>query len=310
MRKKVTVVGGGNVGATTILYLAEKNIADLVMVDVVEGLPQAKAADTLHASALRRYSVTVTGSNDYSPIKGSDVVVVTAGLPRKPGMSRSDLLGMNAKIVGSVAEEVKRHAPDAIVIVVSNPLDVMCWVMLDKTGFDSRRVFGMAGVLDTTRFRYFIADYLKVLPADVAAMVLGGHGDSMVPLPRYSTVSGVPVTQLIPPDKLEAMVDRARKGGGEIVALLKTGSAFYAPAASAVEMVESILQDGKRILPCAVYLKGEYGIEGVYVGVPVKLGKNGIEKIYELKLTQEELDALQKSSAEVKKDMEELEKVG
>jgi len=309
MRQKVTVVGGGNVGATTILYLAEKNIADLVMVDVVDGLPQGKSADISQAAALRGYSVTLTGSNDYEPIHGSDVVVVTAGLPRKPGMSRSDLLGLNAKIVGSVARQIKTYAPGAIVIVVSNPLDVMCAVALKETGFDSRHVFGMAGVLDTARFRYFIAEALDVLPSDVSAIVLGGHGDAMVPLPRYTTVSGVPVTELIAPATLDAMVERARKGGGEIVSLLKTGSAFYAPAASAVQMVEAILQDNKRVLPCSVLLNGQYGIHDVFIGVPVKLGQGGIEQIFELKLTDKELAALQQSAEDVKADMDALAKL-
>lgn len=303
MNKKVTVIGGGNVGASTILYLAEKRIADLVMVDVVEGLPQGKSADIIQSAALRQYDITLTGHNDYEPIAGSDVVVLTAGLPRKPGMSRSDLLDLNAKIVGPVSQQIKRHAPGAVLVVVSNPLDVMCWVALRVTGFDSRRVIGMAGVLDTCRFRFFIAEELGVLPSDVTAMVLGGHGDSMVPLPRYSTVSGVPITQVLPADKIEAMVDRARKGGGEIVELLKTGSAFYAPAASVAEMVEAILRDSQRVLPCSVYLKGEYGISDVFVGVPVKLGKNGIEQIYELKLTPAELDALSASAKDVKADM-------
>lgn len=309
MRKKVTVVGGGNVGATTILYLAEKHIADLVMVDVVAGLPQGKSLDLIQSAALRRYEVTLTGSNDYEPIKGSDVVVITAGLPRKPGMSRSDLLGMNAKIVGSVAEQVKRYAPNATVVVVSNPLDVMCQVAMRVTGFESRRIIGMAGVLDTCRFRYFIAEELGMLPSDVSAMVLGGHGDSMVPLPRYTTVSGVPVTELIPAEKLDAMVDRARKGGGEIVALLKTGSAFYAPAASAAEMVEAILTDSKRVLPCAVHLSGQYGIKDVFVGVPVKLGKDGVEQIYELKLDAADLKGLRDSAEAVRADVKALDQL-
>lgn len=306
MSKKVTVVGGGNVGATAILYLAEKRLADLVLVDVVEGLPQGKSMDMSHASALRKYDITFTGSNDYSPIAGSDVVIITAGLPRKPGMSRSDLLDMNAKIVSSVAEQVKKYAPDAIVIVVSNPLDVMCWVAMQVTGFPRERVIGMAGVLDTSRFRYFIAEELGVVSSDVSAMVLGGHGDSMMPLPRYSTVSGIPITELIPQDKIAKMVDRAAKGGGEIVALLKTGSAFYAPAASAVEMAEAILTDSKRVLPCSVYLKGEYGIDGVFVGVPVKLGKDGMEQIYEMKMEPAELTGLQTSAEAVRTDMNAL----
>jgi malate dehydrogenase len=304
MEKKVTVVGGGNVGATAILYLAEKHIADLVMVDVVEGLPQGKSLDIIQSSAFRNYNISLTGTNDYAPIVGSDVVVITAGLPRKPGMSRSDLLGINAKIVGSVCEQVKRYAPNAVIVVVSNPLDVMCWVAKEVTGFERRRVIGMAGVLDTCRFRYFIAEELGARPGDVSAMVLGGHGDSMVPLPRYTTVSGVPITQLLPAEKIEAMVKRARNGGGEIVELLKNGSAFYAPAASVSEMVEAIVHDNKRVLPCSVYLEGEYGIEGVFVGVPAKLGMHGVEQIYELKLDADELAALEKSAAAVKADVD------
>lgn len=306
MSKKITVVGGGNVGATAILYLAEKHLGDLVLVDVVEGLPQGKSMDLSHAAALRKYDITFTGSNDYSPIAGSDVVIITAGLPRKPGMSRSDLLDMNARIVGSVCENVKKYAPNSIVIVVSNPLDVMCYVAQQVTGFPRERIIGMAGVLDTSRFRYFIAEELGVLPSDVAAMVLGGHGDSMIPLPRYSTVSGIPITELIPADKIAKMVDRAAKGGGEIVALLKTGSAFYAPAASAVEMAEAIVRDTKRVLPCSVYLQGEYGINGVFVGVPVKLGQGGLEQIYEMKMEAAELEGLQKSAEAVRADMNAL----
>lgn len=306
MSRKVSVVGGGNVGASAIMYLAEKHLADLVLVDVVEGLPQGKSMDLSHASAYRKYDVTITGSNDYSPIKGSDVVVITAGLPRKPGMSRSDLLEMNAKIVSAVCEQVVRHAPEAVVVIVSNPLDVMCWVAMKVTGFPRERVIGMAGVLDTCRFRYFIAEELGVVPTDVSAMVLGGHGDSMMPLPRYSTVSGIPITELIPEEKIATMVTRAAKGGGEIVELLKTGSAFYAPAASAVEMVEALLTDSKRVLPCSVYLQGEYGIDGVFVGVPVRLGRKGIDKLYELKLEPAELEGLQKSAEAVRADMNAL----
>lgn len=310
MKRKITVVGAGNVGATAALYLAEKKLGDIVVVDVVDGLPQAKAEDLVHASAMRGYgNITITGANDYTPIKNSNIVIVTAGVARKPGMSRSDLLGVNAKIVGQVAGNIKEHAPNAIVIVVSNPLDVMCWVMLKQTGFPVNRIIGMAGVLDTCRFRYFIAEALGAHPSDVQAMVLGGHGDSMVPLPRYSTVSGVPITQLLPEDKINAMVDRARKGGGEIVSLLKTGSAFYAPAASAVEMAEAIIHDSKRILPCAVLLKGQHGINDVFVGVPVKLGREGVEQIYELKMDPSELKALQDSAAAVKADMDELDKL-
>ena len=304
MRNKVTVIGGGNVGATTILYLAEKHLADLVLVDVVKGMPQAKQMDTFQSAALRGYDVDIVGTNDYREMHGSDVVVVTAGLPRKPGMSRSDLLNMNAKIVREVSENIKRYASEAIVIIVSNPLDVMCWVCLETTRFESHRVIGMAGVLDTTRMRYFIAEELGVYPADVMAMVLGGHGDSMVPIHRCTTVSGLPIDRLMPPDQIEAIVERTRKGGGEIVNLLKTGSAFYAPAASAAEMVEAILRNSKRILPCSAFLRGEYGIDDCYIGVPVKLGKWGIEQIYEMDLSPEELAALQSSAKAVREDIE------
>jgi malate dehydrogenase len=255
---------------------------------------------------LHSYQGSVKGTNDYKDIADSDVVVVTAGLPRKPGMSRSDLLGMNAKIVGEVSEAIKQNAPDAVVVVVSNPLDVMCWVALETTGFPKNRIVGMAGMLDTARMRAFIAEALDVHAGDVVAMVLGGHGDSMVPLKSTTSVAGIPLTQLLPEDKIQAIFARTRKGGGEIVNLLKTGSAYYAPAASAVEMVESILNDSKRVLPCSALLEGQYGISGVYVGVPVKLGKNGIEKIYELDLLPEELEALRTSAAEVKKDIDAL----
>lgn len=305
-RHRIAVIGAGHVGATTALFAAEKKLGDVVVTDIVEGMPQGKGLDMLEAAPLHGYHGAIRGANDYKEIAGADVVVVTAGLPRKPGMSRSDLLGLNAKIVGEVSAKIKQYAPEAIVIVVSNPLDVMCWVALQKTGFDSQRVFGMAGVLDTTRMRCFIAEELQVHPADVQAMVMGGHGDSMVPLMSHASVSGVPVADLIEPARIDAIVERTRKGGGEIVNLLKTGSAYYAPAAAVVEMVEAILLDSKRVLPCATLLNGQYGIEGCYVGVPVKLGRSGVEKIYELKLQDAELDALRTSSQAVLTDMAEL----
>ncbi len=309
MRKKITVIGAGNVGATTALFLAEKRLGDVVVTDIVEGMPQGKGLDMLESGPLHGYHGRIQGTNNYKDIEGSDVVVITAGLPRKPGMSRSDLLGVNQKIVGSVASEIKTHAPDAIVVVVSNPLDIMCWVAQQATGFAPGRVFGMAGVLDSARMRAFIADALDVHPADVVTMVLGGHGDSMVPVVSMTSVAGIPLAELMPKEKIDAIVDRTRKGGGEIVALLKTGSAYYSPAASAVEMVESILLDSKRVLPCSTYLEGQYGIQGCYIGVPVKIGEKGIEQVYEIKLTDVELKALQASATAVQADMEELKKL-
>jgi malate dehydrogenase len=303
MRRKISVIGGGNVGATAALFAAEKHLGDVVLTDIVEGMPQGKGLDMLQTGPVHGYHSCIKGTNDYADIAGSDVVVVTAGLPRKPGMSRSDLLGLNAKIVGDVARSIKQHAPNAIVIIVSNPLDVMCYVALKETGFAPEKIIGMAGVLDTARMRAFIAMELDVRSEDVVAMVLGGHGDSMVPLKTGTSVSGIPITQLLPEDKIEAIFDRTRKGGGEIVSLLKTGSAFYAPAASAIEMVESIILDSKRVMPCAAWLTGQYGINECFVGVPVKLGSNGIEKIYEMNLEADELKALQASSAAVQGDM-------
>ncbi|MEN6627853.1 MAG: malate dehydrogenase [Candidatus Sumerlaeia bacterium] len=310
MKKKITVIGAGNVGATTALFLAEKRLGDVVVTDIVEGMPQGKGLDMLESGPLHGYAGRIKGTNDYKDIEGSSVVVITAGLPRKPGMSRSDLLAVNQKIVGSVANEIKTHAPEAIVVVVSNPLDIMCWVAQQGTGFASGRVFGMAGVLDSARMRAFIADELDVYPADVVTMVLGGHGDSMVPVVSMTSVAGIPITELLPKERIDAIVDRTRKGGGEIVNLLKTGSAFYSPAASAVEMVESILLDSKRVLPCSVYLEGQYGINGCYIGVPVKLGAEGVEKVYEIKLTDDELKALRASAEAVQADMAELKKLG
>jgi malate dehydrogenase len=305
--KKVSVIGGGgNVGASAGLYLADRGLCDVVLVDIVEGVPQGKGLDLLEAGPVRGYNSKVSGTNDFKDIKGSDVVLVTAGFPRKPGMSRTDLLTKNAEIVGNIGAEIKKNAPDAFVLVVSNPLDIMTYHMMKTTGFPPNRVMGMAGVLDCARFRAFIAAELNVAPIDVQAMVLGGHGDSMVPLPRYSTVSGITITDLMDQATIDRLVERTRKGGGEIVALLKTGSAFYAPGASAAQMVEAILLDNKRVLPAAAYCTGQYKIEGTYVGVPVILGAGGVEKILELPLTDAEGDALRKSASEVLSSIKEL----
>jgi malate dehydrogenase len=299
MRNKVTVVGGGHVGASTAQRIAEKELADVVLVDIVEGMPQGKALDLMQAGPVESYNSHVAGANSYEATKGSDVVVITAGLPRKPGMSRDDLLMKNAEIVKGVTEEIARYSPEAIIILVSNPLDAMCHVAKWVSGFPREKVFGMAGILDSARFRTFISMELNVSIESTHASVLGGHGDTMVPLARYSTVAGVPVTELIAPDRLEAIIQRTRDGGAEIVKLLKTGSAYYAPSAGAVEMVESILKDQKKILPCAMLLEGEYGISGLYVGVPVKIGQNGIEEIFQINLTSEEKAQLQNSAASV-----------
>ncbi|MCZ6485969.1 MAG: malate dehydrogenase [Acidobacteria bacterium] len=305
MRAKVTVVGSGAVGSTTALRLVERQLADVVLVDILEGVPQGKALDLAEAGPIQGYDYQLTGSNDYESSQGSDVVVITAGLPRKPGMSRDDLLLKNAGIVKDVTENVARHSPDAIIIVVSNPLDAMCQVAKFVSDFPRERLIGMAGILDSARFRTFIAWELKVSVEDTHAFVLGGHGDTMVPLPRYSTVAGIPITELIPKDRLEAIIQRTRDGGAEIVKLLKTGSAYYAPSAAVAEMVEAILRDKKKILPCCAYLQGEYGINDLYVGVPVKLGREGIEQIMEISLSEEEAAQLKKSAAAV----EELVKV-
>jgi malate dehydrogenase len=304
--RKVSVIGGGNVGASAALYIAELGIADVVLFDIVEGMPQGKALDLLESRSIRGFDARVTGTNDYKDIEGSDVVVVTAGFPRKPGMSRSDLLAKNAEIVNTVAGNIRRFAPDSVVITVTNPLDVMTYLMYRKTGFPPSRVVGMAGVLDATRFRCFIAEELGVSANDVQAMVLGGHGDSMVPLPRYATVSGIALPDLLPADVIGRLVQRTRDGGAEIVALLKTGSAYYAPAASAAQMVEAVLLDRKRILPAAAHLNGEYGLKDVYIGVPIRLGADGVEKIIELGLSAEEKAALHKSAADVSAGIKEL----
>ncbi len=303
---KVSIIGAGHVGATAVYYIAEKNLADIVMVDVVEGLPQAKAMDYLHASPMRKYSVHISGTNDYKDIADSDVVVLTAGIPRKPGMDRMDLMKINVGIAKKAAQAIAEYAPNAIVIVVSNPLDIIAMTVLQESGFALKRVMGMAGVLDATRFRYFIAEELGVWPGDVMAMVLGGHGDSMVPLARYTRVGGIPVDELIDPKTLESLIARTRTGGGEIVSLLKQGSAFYAPGASVAKMVEAIVKDEKRVAPVSAYLRGEYGYKDIFLGVPVLLGKNGIEKIIELELSAEEKAALDESAVAVKEGVDTL----
>ncbi len=303
MNKKIAVIGAGNVGASTAMYLAEANLADVVMVDIVEGVPQGKGLDLSQAGPVRGYNAMVKGTNKFSDIKGADIVIMTAGLPRKPGMSREDLLNMNADIVGSVAKEIKKHAPNSYVIVVSNPLDLMTFHMQKVTGFPKNRVCGQAGVLDSTRFRCFVAMELNVSMTEVQAMVLGGHGDTMVPLPRYTTVAGIPIGELIPKDRIKAISERTRVGGGEIVKLLKTGSAYYAPAAASVQMCRSILNDEKRVLPSSAYLTGQYGIKDIYIGVPVVLGAKGVERIIELKLSKSELTALQGSAKTYKEHL-------
>jgi malate dehydrogenase len=299
-RPKVTVVGAGNVGATTAQYIVERELADVVLTDVVDGLPQGKALDLLQAGPVHGYDCRITGANDYEPTVGSDIIVITAGLARKPGMSRDDLLLKNAEIVGGVVTETARRSPTAILIVVTNPLDAMAQLALRRSGFPKHRVIGMAGVLDSARFRTFIAQELDVSVENVTAFVLGGHGDTMVPLPRYSTVAGIPITELIPKDRLAALVTRTANGGAELVTLLKTGSAYYAPAASVVEMVEAILRDKKKVLPCTAYLEGEYGVKGLFVGVPVKLGRRGIEQILQITLSPDESAALGRSAAAVR----------
>jgi malate dehydrogenase len=298
-RKKITVVGAGNVGATTAHWLVAKELGDVVLVDIIEGMPQGKALDLAQAGPVEGFDSRLIGTNGYKETANSDLVVITSGIARKPGMSRDDLLNTNAGIVGSVTDEIARNSPNAIIIVVSNPLDAMAQIAFRRSGFPKNRVIGMAGILDSARMRTFLAEALNVSVENVTAFVLGGHGDTMVPLPRYSTCAGIPVTELLAKDVLEKIVDRTRNGGAEIVSLLKTGSAYYAPSAAAVEMVEAIIKDKKKILPCAAYLEGEYGINGLFVGVPVKLGARGIEEIIQINLTAEERAALQKSAAAV-----------
>src|SRR5690349_13089561 len=296
MRKKVTVVGAGNVGANCALRIAGKELADVVLVDVVDGVPQGKGLDILQSGPIEGYDVMVTGANDYEPTANSDIVVITAGFPRKPGMSRDDLLLANYEVVKTATEQAVKYSPDSILVLVTNPLDAMCWTAYEVSKFSKNRVIGMAGVLDTARFRTFIAQELQVSIENVTAVVLGGHGDTMVPLVRLSNVSGIPLTELLDEATLARLVQRTRDGGAEIVKYLKTGSAYYAPSAAAVEMVESILKDKKKVLPCAALLEGEYGINGLFVGVPVKLGARGIEQIYQIKLTGEEQAMLKKSA--------------
>ncbi|MDI6776963.1 MAG: malate dehydrogenase [Syntrophales bacterium] len=299
MDKKVTVVGAGNVGGTIAQRLAEKELCDVALVDIIEGIPQGKALDLSEAAPIEKHDAHLVGTNEYEASKGSDIVIITAGITRKPGMSRDDLLATNRGIIKGVTAEVTRFSPDAVLIIVSNPLDAMCHVAYEASGFPRSRVIGMAGALDSARFCAFIAMELNVSVENVHASVLGGHGDTMVPLPRYSTVAGIPITELLSRDRIEAIVDRTRSGGAEIVRLLKTGSAYYAPASAAVEMAESILKDKKKILACAAYLKGEYGIHGLFIGVPVKLGAGGIEEIIQISLTDEEKEALKNSAAAV-----------
>src|SRR3954453_5952472 len=300
MRKKVSIVGSGNVGATAAHWIASKELADVVLIDIVEGVPQGKGLDLLEAMPIEKRDASIIGTNDYADTANSDIVIITAGIPRKPGMSRDDLLNTNYKIMQDVVGKVVANSPNSILIVVSNPLDAMAQAAFRISKFNRERVIGMAGVLDSARFRTFIAEELKVSVENVTAFVLGGHGDTMVPLARYSTVAGIPITELIEAERLEQLIQRTRDGGAEIVKYLKTGSAFYAPSAATVEMVEAILKDKKKILPCAAYLQGEYGIEGYYIGVPCKLGAAGLEKIIEIKLTAEEDAALKKSAAAVK----------
>ncbi len=300
MRKKITVVGAGNVGATLAQRLVDRELADVVMIDILEGIPQGKGLDLLESGPVQGYDCSIIGTNDYKDTSDSDIVVITAGIARKPGMSRDDLLNTNMKIVQDVTKNAAARSPNAILIVVSNPLDAMCHVALRTSGFPKQRVFGMAGVLDSARFRSFIALELKVSVKDTHAFVLGGHGDTMVPLPRYSTVAGIPITELMNQEQIDRLVKRTRNGGAEIVNYLKTGSAYYAPSVAVIEMVEAILKDQKRILPCAAYLEGEYGIQRLYVGVPVKLGAKGVEQVIEIKLTPEEKAALDRSASAVR----------
>ncbi len=309
-KPKVSIIGAGNVGATLGMRIAESALADVVMVDIVEGMPQGKALDLSEARPVVGNDVGIVGTNDYAEIEGSDIVVTTSGVPRKPGMSRDDLIEINAKIAKSVAENIKKYAPDAIIIQVANPLDAITYVIAEITQAPKNKIMGMAGVLDSARYRYFIAEELGVSVRDVQGFVLGGHGDSMVPLPRLTTVGGVPLPELLPPDRIEAIVERTRKGGAEIVNLLKTGSAYYAPSAATWEMVKAILKDEKRILPVAVHLEGHYGIEGLFVGVLAVLGKNGVEKVWEVPLKPDELEALRASANHVRELVQKVDELG
>ncbi len=306
MRKKITIVGAGNVGATAAHWAAERELGDIVLVDIVEGTPQGKALDLMEARPVEGFDVNIVGTNSYEETKNSDVVIITAGLPRKPGMSREDLLQKNREIVEGVTRQIVKYSPSCFIILVSNPLDTMTYLAYKVSGFSKNRVMGMAGVLDSARFRVFIAMELNISVEEVQAFVLGGHGDDMVPLIRYSTVAGIPITELISEERIKAIVDRTRKAGGEIVNLLKTGSAFYSPAASAVQMAEAILKDKRRILPCAAYLQGEYGLQDIFFGVPVVLGAAGVEKVIEVRLTAEEQAAVDNSAREVKESIAKL----
>ena len=305
-RRKISVIGAGFVGATAAHWAAEKELGDIALVDILEGIPQGKALDLFEASPIKGFDAKVVGSNGYEETKNSDVVIITSGVPRKPGMSREDLLETNKKIIESVVLQVVQRSPNAILIMVTNPLDTMTYLAYKRSGLPKQRVIGMAGILDTARFKAFIAMELGVSVEDIQALILGGHGDEMVPLPRYTTVSGIPLSQLLPKETIDRLVDRTRKGGGEIVNLLKTGSAFYAPSAAAIQMTEAILRDKKRILPCCVYLEGEYGLKDICFGVPVKLGEKGAEKVVELDLTEEEKKLVAKSAESVKKSIAEL----
>jgi malate dehydrogenase len=309
-RFKIACIGAGNVGASAAQYSAELELGDVVLTDIVEGLPQGKALDLTQAGPIRGYDSVVTGTNDYKDIAGADVCIVTAGLPRKPGMTRLDLLEKNGRIMTEICENIARHAPDSVVIIVTNPLDVMVYLAYQKLGFPAERVIGMAGCLDSARMRAFVAMELNVSMKNVDTMVLGSHGDSMVPLPHHTTVSGIPITKLMPQDRIDAIVERTRKGGGEIVALLKTGSAFYAPGASAVRMAQAVVRDEKQLLPCAAYLTGQYGLNEIYMGVPVILGKDGVEKIVEIEISDEEKAALHNSAKEVEEGIAGLKEVG
>ncbi len=305
-RKKISIIGAGFVGATAAHWAAEKELGDVVLVDIIEGLPQGKALDLFQAGPIEGFDARVIGTNGYEETRNSDVVIVTSGVPRKPGMSREDLLEINKKIIESVVQEVVERSPEAILIIVTNPLDTMTYLAFRKSGFPKQRVMGMAGILDTARFKAFIAMEVGVSVEDIQALLLGGHGDEMVPLPRYTTISGIPLSHFLPKEAIDRLVDRTRKGGGEIVNLLKTGSAFYAPSAAAVQMTEGILKDKKRILPCCVYLDGEYGLKDICFGVPIKLGAGGVESIIELPLTDEERALVAKSAESVKKSISEL----
>ena len=309
MNRKVTVIGAGHVGATAAQRLAEKELCDVVLIDIIEGVPQGKALDLAEAAPIEKHDAHLTGTNAYDASADSDIVIITAGIPRKPGMSRDDLISTNAGIVKTVTQQITPLSPNSILIIVSNPLDAMCHVAYEASGFPKERVLGMAGVLDSARFRTFISLEMNVSVENTHAFVLGGHGDTMVPLPRYSSVAGIPITELLSEDRIDALVDRTRNGGAEIVSLLKTGSAYYAPASAAVEMAESILKDKKKILPCAVYLQGQYGINDLFIGVPVKLGSGGAEEIIEITLTKEENAALQNSAAAVQELKELLKKL-